>query len=347
MNQSGKRIISYDVLRILSAYGVILMHLTTGNLFSIPVGTKGWLPVMIVNGAAHFGVPIFVMISGALFLDPSRDIDIKKLWTHSIIRLMIVLFVWNAFYGITDFFGYKAHIKYLVWEIVDGRQHLWFIPMIIGLYMISPLLQRWVKNAPEKEVHYIIILFLLFGVIWQTLICVAPGGIIEFADKYRNIPLICGYTGYYLLGYYLVHIGLPKKKEDLLIGLGFAGLILGELVFILTAKHTGTINTGIVDSFSVFTYFYAAGMFAMVVRLFKDRGDDKPSTKILSSIGKDTFGIYLCHIALFERLTVFKDVFSNLNGAAGYLLYGIALFITGAIIAEILRRIPIVGRYIC
>ncbi len=344
--REDNRILSYDILRILSIIGVILMHVTYGRLYGSPTDSGQWTAVALLNGAAHFGVPVFVMISGALFLNPEREMNLKRLWTHTILRLAVVLLVWNVFYGVKDFMAYNASPRYLLWEIVDGRPHLWFLPMIMGLYAITPLLLCWLKNAAPAEVRYILWLFFGFCIVWETLIAVIPFDIVSYADKYRQIPLVCGYAGYYILGYYVIHVGLREKTRKALIAAGAAGLILGQAALVLFGRITGEVRIELVDSYSVFTFFYALGLFLWIT------GDGKPVTgeggfaRFLSHVGQDTFGVYLCHIALLENLPASWDVRAVLPAAVGELIYALMIFLIGTAISALIRRIPVVGRYL-
>ena len=47
----------------------------------------------IFESASRWAVDGFVLISGALFL--KKDIDIKRLYKHSILKLMVVYMIWS------------------------------------------------------------------------------------------------------------------------------------------------------------------------------------------------------------------------------------------------------------
>lgn len=94
-----------------------------------------------------WAVPVFVMISGALFL--SRKNDIKKLYKKNILRMCVSFAVWSAFYAISyaivDFFtkaDYQFSFSYFLGELLSGAAHMWFIPMIIGIYMCVPIFEK-------------------------------------------------------------------------------------------------------------------------------------------------------------------------------------------------------------
>ena len=64
MNQSSARNQAYDLMRIVAALSVIVMHVTVNNMYSSPMESAKWVGSMALNSVSHFGVPVFVMISG-------------------------------------------------------------------------------------------------------------------------------------------------------------------------------------------------------------------------------------------------------------------------------------------
>lgn len=40
-------------------------------------------------------------------------------------------------------------------SLIKGHFHLWFIYIIIGLYLILPLLRLWVKDENKKYIEYL------------------------------------------------------------------------------------------------------------------------------------------------------------------------------------------------
>ncbi|MCR5278537.1 MAG: acyltransferase family protein [Lachnospiraceae bacterium] len=347
MNNSSSRRTEYDLLRVIAAFSVILMHVTVWDLYTLPLESGEWVQTTIVNAVSHFGVPVFVMISGALFLDPSREVDIKRLWIHNILRLIIILTVWNIFYGLTDYLEYKAEPVYLVREIINGRNHLWFLPMIIGLYVIQPLLLRWIKNAEVKEVRYFLAVFFVVGVLWETLKALELSGVITNLDEYRNIPLVSSYVGYFVAGYYIVHVGIPDRTRRLIIACGGICCILSPVLTVFFSRAKGTAWFSLTDSFSVLTFVYSLAVFCLVTNGSKEKESSSRFGKIMTEFGKDTFGVYLCHIFLIERLAFLRIVYKFLPIIPAIILYAIILFVIGTLISALLRRIPVAGRYIC
>lgn len=349
-----------DLLRVISLIGVIVMHVTSGVIGADFTSDSMYILKLAYNALFHYGVPIFVMISGALFLKPEGIVDIKKLWIHNILRMTIVYVVWSAAYGIYDYLQYKAGWKYIIWEIVNSRDHLWFLPMLIGLYMIVPILSTWVKNAKPKEIRYFLILFVVFQVICETIKAVPHPELVDFILAIKNIQLVCSYVGYFILGYYLVHIGVAKRTVKLIY---ICGCICGALSLISLVGLSYIRNRGafeIVDSYSLFTFGWAVAIFVAVNRFFdknacldeKDRTENAPRrgqkiSKFMGELGKDSFGAYLCHIAVIQILMSIGYSAYTIPIAIGIPTYVVSVFIISMLIGGLLRRIPFIGRYIC
>ena len=347
MNQSSARNQAYDLMRIVAALSVIVMHVTVNNMYSSPMESAKWVGSMALNSVSHFGVPVFVMISGALFLAPNREPDIKRIWLHNILRMSIVLIVWSVFYGVTDYLEYRAEPVFIVREIIDGRQHLWFIPMLLGLYMIQPILLRWLKSASVKEVRYFLLMFLCLGVVWESLRSYEISGVIEHLDKFREVELFCSYAGYFVAGYYIAHIGLSQKTRIVLYALGFISFLTLPVVSVYVSRYRQIPATAFSDSFSVFVCMFSAALFIAVSEYSRKKKISGISAGIISELGLDTLGVYLCHIALMERIPILRDWCDMLPSVIGMLIYSIILFGIGSIISAVLRRIPVIGRYIC
>lgn len=142
-NNLTQRQYNLDYLRVFASIVIILLHVSAQNMDYVePTGTE-WNIYNICNGASRWGVPVFVMMSGALFLP--REIPTKTLYKKYILRMAIAYIVWSLFYAIFDplrklIFKDDYHISFveIIGSFISGAVHLWFLPMIIGLYMCIP-----------------------------------------------------------------------------------------------------------------------------------------------------------------------------------------------------------------
>lgn len=68
-----------DLLKALAITGVILIHVSAGG-YSHPVGSFDWLSALFWGSVSRASVPIFLMVTGALMLDPRRELTLRQLW---------------------------------------------------------------------------------------------------------------------------------------------------------------------------------------------------------------------------------------------------------------------------
>jgi surface polysaccharide O-acyltransferase-like enzyme len=338
---------AFDVLRVLSALSIIVMHLTSGDVFTRELGSASWTWSTVLNSISHFGVPVFVMISGALFMRPDKELDIKRLWKHNILRLFIVWIVWCIVYGTYNFIGYDHTVKMFLWSCVNSSNHLWFLPMIIGIYMITPILVRWIQNADVKEVKLFILLFFVFQILCETVNAFSFFEIVTIALEYRNIQLVCSYVGYFVLGYYLVHIGLTKAVKRAVYILGIISFFLEIFFTFLFSIKRGYGITSFVDSYTVYTFFYSLAIFQLALDSFGKKELSGFSGKLLSNVSKDTLGLYVSHILVIVLLNFVPKFVAGWHFIIADLFYILAVFIVGIAGSAVVRRIPFIGRYIC
>ena len=89
-NLPPNKLIYLNRLRIIGAIFVIAIHMI-GILFAEYDATFfGYSLFSIVNMIVRTAVPIYVMISGALFLREDKKIVFKKLLFHNILRLFVI-----------------------------------------------------------------------------------------------------------------------------------------------------------------------------------------------------------------------------------------------------------------
>ena len=150
-NKFIQRQYNLDYLRVFASVAIILLHVTAQNMQHVELTGTELNIYNICNGASRWGVPVFVMMSGALFLP--REIPTKILYKKYILRMTIAYVVWSAFYAIVDPVGnmifkegFEISLVEIIRNFVSGAVHLWFLPMIIGLYMCIPLIKQLTKN---------------------------------------------------------------------------------------------------------------------------------------------------------------------------------------------------------
>ena len=75
---SNQRIIYLDLLRVLATIGVIVIHVC-GRGFYGSLFTSSWYYAVFYHSLVRWCVPVFFMISGALFLNPKKTVTYKEI----------------------------------------------------------------------------------------------------------------------------------------------------------------------------------------------------------------------------------------------------------------------------
>lgn len=349
-NAETNRMIHYDLLRILAAFSVVMLHSAAQFWYTLDIYGADWLIANSYDAVFRFGVPIFVMISGALFLNPAYRLDTKRLYQHNILRILIIYVVWSCVYGLRDciVLGVTgAGWKVVVREMISGRYHLWFLPMLTGLYIILPVLKSWLEHAEKRNVEYFLGLFLVFQIGSETLRALTVTDELHGILDIIQIELVCSYAGYFVLGYYLTYYQIDGKLRKGIYICTIPAILCNILLGNYLAHRAGEPVGAIYDSFGVFTFVIVAALFLFFKEVVGQRSFGKRSSKWIREVSADTLGIYVMHIGVienFERIGIHSMMLPNLIGIP---LYAAFCFGLCMVAAAILRRIPVVGRYLC
>ena len=99
MEHTEKNHIAYlEALRLVACILVVGVHVSAFNLEQVPVESLNFKVMNGLDCLSILGVPLFVMISGALFLAPSYEVTVKKFYTKKIPRIVFLYFFWLDFF---------------------------------------------------------------------------------------------------------------------------------------------------------------------------------------------------------------------------------------------------------
>ncbi len=146
VKDSKNRVIYYYffILRIISSFGVVLIHVSGRYYHILKINFYDWKIAYFYNGISRFSVPIFFMISGALFLN--HDSSFKNIFTISIKKILIHLIIWSFIYSISSLKSSNINIKIIIFKFIETHYHLWYLFATIELYITVPFLREIVKK---------------------------------------------------------------------------------------------------------------------------------------------------------------------------------------------------------
>ena len=195
-----------DRLRIVATVMVIAIHVTSPTVEQFgKVDMGGWWAANWWNSLTRPAVPLFVMLSGYLLF--AKDYPLGDFLRKRFTRVLIPAFFWMLVFSVYNYFanGYPRTAGELVRSLISGPVyfHLWFIYMIIGLYLVYPILRPWVRSASDREFWYFFACVAVGTWLWKILYVFfkLPIGI--------SFELFCNHAGHFVLGYYLGWKPLP------------------------------------------------------------------------------------------------------------------------------------------
>ncbi len=353
---SGKRLVYTDVLRIIAIFAVIVIHTTANILTACPPSAPVWWQTNILSAAARFAVPIFFMVSGVFFLDPDKETGIKKIFSKNIPRLIVAFAFWAIAYEIypafTDWvktgeFDFQI-IVFGLKKILYGNEHfhLYFIYLIIGLYIITPILRVFTKNATRRQTEYFLLLFFLCSGVLPTLLKFAPFSIFSRIFNKLGIRMVTGYVGYFLAGHYFSKYNLLKPSRILLYVLGVVAIVAACIGTMSLSSAKAATDVLLYEGLSAFSMLYSAAVFVFVKNLGCLNALSAKASNRIAWASKTTFGIYLMHDFLNIALRGFNISLINYPPFIAVPIYSVGTFLLCMLISGLLLKIPVARKWI-
>ena len=331
-----KRIEYIDLLRIIATIGVIIVHVAAQYWKELDVSSFEWKAFNVWDSLARWSMPIFVMISGVLFL--SRDYTISQLYKKYILRLVTAFFVWSFLY-IIILYRNKADI---ISRFFLGEYHMWYLFMIMVLYMLSPVLKKIVETQTLTK-YFLIIVFLFQTILPEIKEILDFCGEIEMARVFGEIQakfnVGFGYLGYFVLGYYLENIELSKTKRRLIYILGIIGSILTAVLTQISSNREMLPSEVHYDYFSLNVVMEVIAVFVFAKYNFK-------TNQLFINISRKCFGIYLIHPMILKILDIEFDINTlSFNPIFSVPIITSIVLIGAYIISAVLNKNPILRKY--
>ena len=193
-----------DVLRVLATCAVVLMHVLTGatDVTDASIVPEYRSLLLSVMDLVTWCVPIFLLISGYLFLNPERTLTYPVMIKKYCRRIALAILLFGVPYAASELV--VAERTFRIRMIPEALKmtltghtwsHMWYLYLILFLYLITPLLKKVLRVLPVWGVGTVMAVIFLGS-------SVAP-----FLNKVldvNSIPVLPDggvYFLYYLCGY--------------------------------------------------------------------------------------------------------------------------------------------------
>ena len=272
-----------DIIRIFAFVFIVFLH-TLNRQFGVDVWMGGYAIISI-------GVNLFIMISGYLLLDKTEEAIV--FFKKRILNILPLFLVFNIIYIYVG--------KIPIMPVLKGKaisaSHFWYIYMILGLYLLTPWLQKVLKYA-EKETLFVVFLWFLCNILNPYL------RYFNLAEiPFSNFPLT-GFIGYYILGYFVKkYDNKVKRASFILIIVIYA---LGFLLSFLSTKYvlavTGKRVSDFFDKNSLGTFIMTLSFFVFWCKFNFSKRD-----RIIKIVADSTYFAFLVHLIVLYFIIKISD----------------------------------------
>lgn len=318
-----------SILRILATLSVIMIHVSGPLVVKIgEISNSDWHVANFYDSISRYAVPVFFMISGSLLL--GRQFEIIDFLKNRLGKIIPPFLFWSLFYSLTNRFVFTNEafdITKIVKDVFYGSEyHLWFVYSLIGIYLITPIFQKWIVFSKKEDVLYFLIVWLF------TLLLAIPGVNIYFPKI--NLSYFSGFLGYFILGFYLKNYVRTSKYIPLIL------ILAGTLITIFGTYYFSFKNNKFFDHFydyiSINTLLVSIGVFLLFSKIDNINEKTKP---ILATLNECSFGVYLIHPFVLTILALlgFSDFFAN--PIFGILIISVACFSLSFIVIFIIKKL--------
>lgn len=299
-----------DRLRNLATVLVIAIHVSgsvaQGNT---EYDTFFWWSGNLWDSLGRPSVPLFVMLSGFLLL--GKDYELGDFLRRRFSRVVVPALFWMVIYSCYNFMakGSPATIGEALRGIVERpvHYHLWFIYLIIGLYLIYPILRPWVRSAREQDFMYFFACCVIGTWAYKILWVFFGISIGVYFELFTNN--CC----YFVLGYYLGNkmaegggsgvegVRPWKLSEKQMLWLAAGLVVVGTGI---TAAGTWWASKAYGGTFHPYFYDYLTPNCAMAAAgwflLAKWAWNKQPLFAFEKDLAAASFGIYFIHVMVMD-----------------------------------------------
>jgi surface polysaccharide O-acyltransferase-like enzyme len=385
--QERKREVWIDWMRVAACFMVLLVHSTEpfylGGEGSLILTKSDAFWSSFFDSFVRACVPLFIVASS--YLQFPIHYSAGEFVRRRSVRILIPFLVWTVVYALV--WGEPVeNFRNLIFNFNYASGHLWFVYMLIGIYMIMPLLSPWAEKVGKRElqVYLAIWVFTLFIPLIRDWV----GGTMAFTYGPSGLPrqtlyplwgetswnsygifyYISGFIGYLFLGLYLrKFVGELSWGKTLAIAIpsylaGFV-VVFGGFLRRVYESAEGVFPVGGLVEKAVWwettwcndTIGVALMTLAWILLFRKITADGAFYKKVLLPVSKASYGMYLCHLLILVPICGWFRGWlgSGAEGLLGFwttpveiVVSAVCAFVVTAIVSVILQKIPKIGKYI-
>lgn len=356
-----------DQLRVIAIISIVCCHVSASIIIlntDVISHFKTFYWTLLFNSGRFIGVPVFVMLSGALLIGKNYSLStfVRKRFNRVFVPFIFWVIIFVLFSVFVQHVELTSDLVVKVFFGLNGTvgSVLWFVWMLFIVYIAIFIINRLLEYARFRswERKCIIMLVIL------SLICYAVYNLISI--QYEMIPYYCLFIPYAVFGYYLTHTEFTDMKiADFNITpkrITFAAFILLVACY-LYFVWTVCLKSIALNKFSSGSYFDVIVIIFnfSIILLFRylPKSDGFAGKKVSAFLSSDyaskailsmslcSYGIYLVHILILRFL---EEIYLNSiqyynHPKLGIPVVVVVVFLSSWAVIWIMSKIPYLNKF--
>ena len=392
------RVVFLDWLRVIACFMVMVVHACEAFYFNDAGETcfrslsdARW--AVGIDSACRAAVPLFVIASSFLLFPLKRTTG--DFFRRRLARVVLPFLLWSGVYIVWNALSFEKGFTCDVSAIggnfarfffnfpMTTGGHLWFVPMLLGLYLVMPLLSPWAEKVTERELRGWILLWLfttLFpfvrklwacwfapaadaasGTFWSHTFGLGDFDALPFLwgecpwNSFGTFQYVSGFFGYLLIGLYLRKF-LPqlnwRQTLTRAIPLWIVGYAIVAGFFYCRIPFDGSfpltrpyaLAVDLEMSWEFCSLGVALTVIGYILVLRKLDFSGWFYAHVVRPISEASYGTYLMHMLILSP--VVGQYRTSLSTPLTIVLTAVTTFVLASFVSVVVRRIPGIGKSI-
>lgn len=288
-----------DNIRFIATVFVVILHTTATGMYIINDSSiHSWWFANIFNSSTRFVIPFFFLLSGALNLN--NDYSTLTFYKKRFFREFVPFLFWGTIFSIAFYLYYLIDKRpvsiftllknFVFYQGVFRAQlyHLWFLYVLIGIYLITPLIKKFTKNLTTIKIVFSFILWIIILIINTFSI---KNDILFYFFRFL------AYTGYYIAGYIMLQTKPETKNKYLYFTVYILIVAFSAITTFLLTKDDGVLNEHFNQAASITVFISSMAIYQFIKHL---RLENNLYKIIRNEINRYGLGIYIIHATVLS-----------------------------------------------
>jgi len=344
-----------DVVRLLTFAAVIGVH---SIAFTEPPANQAWAGVLML---LQFGREVFFALTGFVLVYSAGDrpLSAGTFWRRRFPLIAVPYLAWSGIYTLFHIFGpLHAHLTWtaILWDVATGNSeyHLYFLVVSMQLYLVFPLLLRFVRRTAQRPWPVLGVVGVL-NTAWFAWLQYghAPSNWIGqlWPRAYELLPT---YAVYVLIGCYAaVHLDrvdrvMTERRRTMLWIAALAALVAEVVFWVQVGGRDPRVAAAVLQPAMALTSIAALIGLYLAGTAWTARG--RPGAALMTRASDLSFAVYLAHPLVLELLLVtgLGNGVQKLPAVLATVLAMVGTAVGASLIAVVAREsvwsLPLTGR---